>query len=81
MISASMLSEENAAWAEQYPDSGERVGIRVTVELEDSVMLNGREQYLILLSEKLDRHAGGQSGTRNDRISARGRLYPAESGF
>ena len=30
---------------------------------------------------KADRHAGGQSGTRNDRISARGRLYPAESGF
>ena len=37
--------------------------------MEDSVMLNGREQYLILLSEKLI-DAGGQSGTRNDRISA-----------
>ena len=79
MISASMLSEENAAWAKQIPipESGWET---TYCGMEDPVILNGREQYLILLSEKLIEYAGGQSGTRNDRISARGRLYPAESG-
>lgn len=60
MISASMLSEENAAWAKQIPipESGWET---TYCGMEDSVMLNGREQYLILLSEKLiDTQVGSQ---------------------
>lgn len=60
MISASMLSEENAAWAKQIPipESGWET---TYCGMEDPVILNGREQYLILLSEKLiDTQAGSQ---------------------
>ena len=60
MISASMLSEENAAWAKQIPipESGRET---TYCGMKDPVILNGREQYLILLSEKLiDTQAGSQ---------------------
>ncbi len=52
MVSASMLSEKNTSWVNQIPLLESK---RETTYygLTEPVMLNGREQYLILLMEKL----------------------------